>query len=243
MIRILICDDDKSFSTRLQMNIEKILEEEARKSKVHTYESMEAIGDPILRSCDIAFLDVDFSHADYSGMDIARRLRTMRSDAVIIFVTNYIEYAPEGYEVQAFRYSLKCDIFDKLDNYLQLAIKKLHSSREKFKIQVNGEIIDIPTENILYIESQLHTVTIIVQKDKQGKHLKEYTWYSAIGELEKQLAPLGFLRVHKSYLVNMRHILKYQCRELQLTNGIVLRTSVKNYREQKEKYLLWKGLQ
>ena len=87
--------------------------------------------------------------------------------AVIIFVTNYIEYAPEGYEVQAFRYSLKCDIFDKLDSYLQLAIIKLHSSREKFKIQVNGEIIDIPVENILYIESQLHTVTIIVQKDKQ----------------------------------------------------------------------------
>lgn len=243
MVRILICDDDKSFSTRLQMNIEKILEENSRKAKVHTYESMEAIGDPILRSCDIAFLDVDFSHAGYSGMDIARKLRTMRSDAVIIFVTNYIEYAPEGYEVQAFRYSLKSDIFDKLETYLQLSINKLQSSREKFKIQVNGEIIDISIDDILYIESKLHTVTIIVQKDKKGKHLKEYTCYSAIGELEQQLDQLGFLRVHKSYLVNMQHIQKYQCRELQLTNGAVLRTSVKNYREQKEKYMLWKGLQ
>ena len=243
MIRILICDDDSAFSSKLQMKVTKILEDKSLKAKIHTYDSMCSIGDPILRSCDIAFLDVDFAGANYSGMDIARKLRAARSDSIIIFVTNYIEYAPEGYEVQAFRYSLKSDIFDKLDNYLQLSITKLNTSREKFKIQVNGEIIDISIEDILYIESQLHTVTLIVQKDKFGKSIKEYTCYAAIGELEQQLAPLGFLRVHRSYLVNMRHIKKYQCREIELTNNIVLRSSVKNYREQKEKYLLWKGLE
>lgn len=243
MIRILICDDDNAFSSKLQMRIEILLAKKNLKAKIHTYESMEKIGDPILRSCDIAFLDIDFANNNYTGLDIARKLRFMRSDAVIIFVTNYIEYAPEGYEVQAFRYSLKSDIFEKLENYLQLSITKLQSSREKFKIQVNGEIIDIPIEDILYVESQLHTVTLVVQKDKYGKHLKEYTCYAAIGELEKQLTPLGFLRVHKSYLVNMKYIKKYQCREIQLTNNTVIRASVKNYREQKEKYLLWKGME
>lgn len=243
MIRILICDDDNAFSSKLQMRIADLLDKKSLKAKIHIYESMEKIGDPILRSCDIAFLDIDFANNDYSGLDIARKLRSMRSDAVIIFVTNYIEYAPEGYEVQAFRYSLKSDIFEKLENYLQLSITKLQSSREKFKIQVNGEIIDIPIEDILYVESQRHTVTLLVQKDKQGKHFKEYTCYAAIGELEKQLAPLGFLRVHKSYLINMKYIKKYQCREIQLTNNTILRSSVKNYREQKEKYLLWKGME
>lgn len=243
MIRILICDDDSAFSGKLQMQIEDLLSKKSLKAKIHTYENMEKIGDPILRSCDIAFLDIDFASNDYSGLDIARKLRSMRSDAVIIFVTNYIEYAPEGYEVQAFRYSLKSDIFEKLDNYLQLSIVKLQSSREKFKIQVNGEIIDLFIEDILYVESQLHTVTLVVQKDQHGKHLKEYTCYAAIGELEKQLAPLGFLRVHKSYLVNMKYIKRYQCREIQLSNNTILRASVKNYREQKEKYLLWKGVE
>ena len=243
MLRILVCDDDSSFAEKLQTQIEIILKKDSTKVKIHTYNSLETIGDPILRSCDIAFLDIDFANNDYSGLDIARKLRSMRSDAVIIFVTNYIEYAPEGYEVQAFRYSLKSDIFEKLENYLQLSITKLQSSREKFKIQVNGEIIDIPIEDILYVESQRHTVTLLVQKDKQGKHFKEYTCYAAIGELEKQLAPLGFLRAHKSYLINMKYIKKYQCREIQLTNNTILRSSVKNYREQKEKYLLWKGME
>ena len=243
MLRTLICDDDNSFAEKLQTRIEEILEKHSIKTKIHTYNSLESIGDPILRSCDIAFLDVDFAQADYSGMDIARKLRAERADTVIIFVTNYIEYAPEGYEVQAFRYSLKSDIWDKLENYLQLSVKKLQSARETFKIQISGEIIDIAIDNILYIESQLHTVTIYVQRDKYGKQVKEYTSYAAIGELEQQLAPLGFLRVHKSYLVNMKHIKKYQCKEVLLSNDAVLRASVKNYREQKDKYLLWKGMQ
>ena len=41
----------------------------------------------------------------------------------------------------------------------------------------------------------------------------------------------------------MKHIKKYQCKEVQLSNDTVLRASVKNYREQKDKYLLWKGMQ
>lgn len=243
MLRILVCDDDSSFAEKLQTQIEVILKKDSSKVKIHTYNSLETIGDPILRSCDIAFLDVDFANADYSGMDIARKLRSVRSDAIIIFVTNYIEYAPEGYEVQAFRYSLKSDIWDKLENYLRLSIKKLQSAREKFKIQISGEFIDIAIDDILYAESQLHTVTIYAQRDKYGKQIKEYTSYAAIGELEQQLAPLGFLRVHKSYLVNMKHIKKYQCKEVLLSNDTVLRASVKNYREQKDKYLLWKGMQ
>ncbi len=72
---------------------------------------MEEISTQILSSADIAFLDVDYSGKNYNGMDIARKLRSLRKDTVIIFVTNFIEYAPEGYEVQAFRYILKREIF------------------------------------------------------------------------------------------------------------------------------------
>lgn len=75
---------------------------------------MERIPDSILSGCDIAFLDIDFEGKRYNGIDIARRIRSKRKDAVIIFVTNYIEYAPEGYEINAFRYVLKSEISRKL---------------------------------------------------------------------------------------------------------------------------------
>ena len=241
MIRILICDDDLLFLESLYTEIQRILGEAGVKAKVHSYRSREEIGLPLLSSCDIAFLDIDFTRKKYTGIDIAKELRQVRQDAVIIFVTNYIEYAPEGYEVQAFRYVLKSELSKKLSAYLSLAIEQLHSARETIKIQINGEVIDIPISNILYFEAQQHTILAHVQKSNNLKQIKTYRFYSTISSIENQMNSHGFLRIHKSFLVNMNHIQKYQCHEAVLTNGTTLRVSEKNYSQQKEKYLLWKG--
>ena len=159
--------------------------------------------------------------------------------AVIVFVTNYIEYAPEGYEVQAFRYIMKKDIGRKLRNCLKQASDKLFMSREVLRIKINGEPISLPITSILYIESQLRIALIYVQKENA---VKQYRCYATISELEEQLEAQGFLRIHKSYLVNMRHLKKYQCREVVLSNGTALKASAQNYSQQKQKYLFWKGL-
>lgn len=241
MMRVLICDDDLLFLNSLHAEIEVALHDAGIKAKVHAYSSGEEIGDPILASCDIAFLDIDFAKKKYTGIDIAKKIRLLRKDTIIIFVTNYIEYAPEGYEVSAFRYLLKSELPKKLKTCLNLAIAHLHSVRETMKIQVNGEIIDIFLNDILYFESQQHTVLLYAKRDAVGRQIKQYRFYSSLSDIEKQLEPHGFLRVHKSYLVNMGHIKKYQCHEATLANGTVLRVSEKNYAQQKEKYLLWKG--
>ncbi len=239
MLRILICDDDSLFLKNLHAKILEFLNEIGIKANVYCCESREEISLALLSRCDIAFLDIAFSQETYTGIDIAKELRQLRKDAIIIFVTNYIEYAPVGYEVQAFRYVLKNELSKKLSSYLNLAIEQLNIASETFKIQINGELIDIPISNILYFEAQQHTISVHIQKNNQ--QIKTYRFYSTLSSLEAQMEPHGFLRTHKSYLVNMNHIQKYQCHEAVLSNGVVLRVSEKNYSQQKEKYLLWKG--
>jgi DNA-binding LytR/AlgR family response regulator len=73
--------------------------------------------------------------------------------------------------------------------------------------------------------------------------VKTYKFYSSLASLEEQLADRGFLRIQKSYLVNMRHLRKLQCAQAVLDNGTVLPVSEKTYGEQRQKYLLWKGRQ
>lgn len=199
---------------------------------------MEEISEQLLKNCNIAILDIDFNDKGYSGLDIAKRIRKFRKDAVIIFATNYINYAPEGYEINAFRYLLKKDLSFKLEKYLEQAIQYLHKNSETIKFQTNGEIVDIPLARILYIEAQLHTVKIFVQDTRKTR---EYTFYSSIGKLEEHLSEKGFLRIHKSYLVNMAHIQRYQFQKVELDNGLELSASKSRYAEQKEKYLFWKG--
>lgn len=241
MFRILICDDDPVFLEFLRQEVRLALKRTKIKATIQLYQGMSDIPEELLRNCDIAFLDIDFSQERYTGIDIARRIRCFQKKAIIIFVTNYIEYAPEGYEVQAFRYLLKSEVHRKLDRYLSEAVSNLNSVQETFQISVSGEVINIPIEDILYIESNLHTVKIYIQKEEQST-IKTYTYYATLSSVEEQLSTKGFLRIHKSYLVNMRHIRKYQCHEALLVNGVTLRVSEKNYAEQKKKYLLWKGM-
>lgn len=241
MLSILICDDDISMVDKICTVTETILRNADKKAKIYTFTDAATISDQILAGCDIVLLDIDFEEVDYNGMDVARRLRSLRSDTVIIFVTNFIEYAPEGYEVQAFRYVLKRDVQADLNAILPLALKQLN--KETLPIQVNGEIIKIALEDILYLEVQQHNVTVVTTKLTPERKPKEYNFYATLSELEERLEPLGFLRIHKSYLVNMKHLKKFQCREATLDNGMTLRVGEKSYAENKQKYLLWKGWQ
>lgn len=196
-----------------------------------------------MSSCDIAFLDIDFESEEYNGLDIARRLRKFRDDSIIIFVTNFIEYAPEGYEVHAFRYILKSKFESDIEPYFEQAINQIHQQKKTVKIQVNGEIIDLHMDSILYFEVQQHNITAYIQKNALRKEINAYNFYGSLSTLELRLEPQGFLRIHKSFLVNMRHLKKFQCREAVLDNGISLRVGEKGYAENKRKYLIWKGWQ
>ena len=241
MLSILICDDDANMIAEMQSTTESVLKEANVKAKILTFPDAASISEQILSNCDIALLDIDFDGAAYNGMDIARKIRALGADTVIIFVTNFIEYAPAGYEVRAFRYILKRNLDTDLKAILPLALKQLN--QETLPIQVNGEIIKVPLDDILYLEVQQHNVTVVTRKVMPDRKQKKYNFYASLSDLEERLEPLGFLRIHKSYLVNMKHLKKFQCREAMLDNGMTLRVGEKSYAENKQKFLLWKGWQ
>lgn len=240
MVKVLICDDDIVTLDNLFSEISLVFQKLDVKAKVFRFQAMDEISDRMLSGCDIALLDIDYNDQNYNGIDIAKRLRRFRKDAVIIFVTNFIEYAPEGYEVQAFRYILKRNLKSDLEPYIAQALEHMQSNNEKIKIQVNGEYIDLPIENILYMEVMQHNVTVYVQRAGVPNGVKTYVVYSSLSDLEEGLAARGFLRIHKSYLVNMRHIVKFQSKAALLDDGSVLRVGEKSYSENKKKYLLWR---
>ena len=91
------------------------------------------------------------------------------------------------------------------------------------------------------------TVGFVEQHACQGSDRNVYneilTVFSFLEEMEKQLDHQGFLRIQKSYLVNMAHLQRFQCKEAMLDNGMILPVSEKSYAEQKKKYLYWRGMQ
>lgn len=233
-LRVLICDDDPDSLRMIYEKAGAFFDKLNADAVFDRFEQAELISEEQLLDCDIALLDVDLEGQEQSGIDLARRLREVNSKAVILFITNFIEYAPEGYEVQAFRYILKRDLNVVLGRYLLQAMEQLSEASDVLQLQSRGQIQDVPFDRIVYLEVQGHSVSVFTDGET-------YTVNASLNSFEQKLEKYGFLRVHKSYLVNMRHIRKFQCRELTMDSGVVLRVSEKSYAEQKRKYLLWKG--
>lgn len=240
MIHIALLDDNPLFLHQARDFVWEILKKNNIGATVQAFEDANHLSLKDLSYFDIFILDIDFPGKDLSGIDIAKRIRQVRQDSVLIFLTNYIEYAPEGYEVQAFRYLLKSDITQKLGLYLLEAKKYLQDQNEIICIRHNGEEINLQVQQILYIESQKHVAVFHVQNSKNSTC--QYRLFMSLKDLELQLSERGFLRIQKSYLVNMNRVVKFRCEGITLDNGIVLPISEKNYSMLKARYMLWKGL-
>lgn len=234
-IKIILCDDDPVFLKDLQVEIERTFTKLDIKSAITAFNSPADIPLELITACDMAFLDIDYESENLNGIDIARTLREANSRALIFFVTNYIDYAPAGYEVQAFRYILKRDIGEVLERYILQAMENMAEGQEFLRLRDQEQTVDLSLEQISYLEVLDHYVSIHTVGDT-------YTLGATLSSMESVMEAHGFLRVHKSYLVNMAHIRKFRSRECVLTDGTALAVSEKNYSQQKQKYLLWKGL-
>lgn len=242
MVRIVLCDDNSEFLEHLQMEIKRILEQYIRNFAVYAFHGMEEILPELFARADAFFLDINFDGQQYTGIDIAEKIRKVNREAAVVFVTGDIRYALKGYEVQAFRYLLKNNISSKLERCIQQILEKLALRKDAVMFAVSGKTLNFPLADVLFLESQGHNVLIHMQPPGTAKS-KQYCLHAALTDMEKQLCSKGFLRIQRSFLVNMRRMIRYQCKEATFDTGLSLKASPLIYSEQKKKYLLWQEKQ
>lgn len=216
-IRIAICDDEQNIRSYLAALIRRE-DSSCRISEYASAEAYLAAGEDY----DLLLLDIELgggagSPGSMDGMALARRLRSLPPDRqpLIIFVTGYESYVYQAFDVEAFQYLVKpvdegrfADVFRRAAEKLSVLEKQ---RRRTLLVQYAGASRVIPLENIRYVESRGHKLLL---------HLKEGTveYYGKIGELEQELGG-QFARIHKGYLVNLRHVEEYARGQVTLTDG------------------------
>lgn len=233
---IAICDDYAAVAQELKSNIESICAKKDWPLKTTVYTSPAAILQADLSKTQVVFLDIDMPQIN--GLEVAEQLRAKFPEIIIVFVTSYIEYAPEGYRVNAFRYLLKQRLDSELCGVMCDVHQKLTESSRTISIRTKSEIITLPINRILYIEGTAGREVLFHAET-------EYHVIHAVGRLASygdELKDKGFLKLQKSFIANMTHILKINNYHVYMSNGEVLKASELNYKEIQTSFLQWKGL-
>lgn len=119
------------------------------------------------------------------------------------------------------------------------ALAEIPHDKKELRFSVNAEPYRVAYKDILYLESQQRIVVLHTENPLQGGD----RFYGKLEDLENELKPDGFLRIQKSYLVNMSHIKKLNYDKVALSNGEELPVSQRRYAQIKIQYLGWKNKQ
>lgn len=235
-MKIVMCDDDPMFRKIFRDMLE---EQFALKDWTYSCEVFSSGHDLLnadLSEVQVVFLDIDMP--DIKGLEVARHLREKHSDLILVFVTAFPEYAVEGYSVEALRYLLKESLREQLPACLDIIAAKLNANQRMIKIQMPDRLKIVRLEDILYFEGTAHRRVVL--HTKTGDPVE---CLGQLGEYERQLVDKDFLRIQKSYLVNMWHIEDIRNYSAAISNGEMLRVSRQAYSEICKQYVMWKGKQ
>lgn len=238
--RIAVCDDEEA--------VRSIFHDWVSKAKHNADVKEYSGGDELIKDMDsgtwidILFLDIAMGKND--GIETAKELgrrveasgKSMRaSRPLIIFVTGIPDRMGDAFGVKAFDYLLKPVSQAAFESELHRAIEELErldaqlicgtkyqNDEDKFiSIQSGKGTINIKLRDILYIESSGRKAIVHLPGIK-------HEVYRQMNDFEDELGN-SFFRVHRGYLVNMKHIKGYSRSEVQIDNGDALIMSKYKY--------------
>ena len=234
-MKITICDDNRSFAASVEERIRAYATARGTEIRVRTVYSAEELLNMDLAGTDVLFLDVEMP--GLNGIEAAQALRRTYNDLLIVFVTCWIDYAPAGYRVNAFRYYLKEQLLSDFDACMDEIVEKIRERSESVLIYTGGRASEIPISSILYFEGTQKRSVLLHRAGGEGT----VECAGKLSDFEELLRDKGFLRLQKGYLVNMGHIVKISNYYACLSDGAALKVSERQYAEVKKQFVLWKG--
>lgn len=235
MLQIAICDDEQFYRKKIQRLLEDYLKEHDLSYEISQFlsgkEFLEKSENKV--KYDIVFMDINMDEVD--GIQTAMQMRAFHSETYIVLITAFINYVLEGYKVNAIRYIMKDTLDTAMPECMDAILQKMQVAQITFPF-MEGEK-RLYTDNILYVESQRHKLIFYYMEERPVN----YHIYDKLDVIEQKLHGCGFLRIHKSYLVNMRHIRKISNYIAYLDSGEELPVPRLKYQAVKEEFVAYKG--
>lgn len=232
-MKIAICDDQSAHIDLLKPYINEFFRIKEMDIEISDFNS----GDSILETeetFDIIFLDMKLG--DTTGINVAKQLKSKDSNCVIIVVTSYFEYLDDAMDLNVVRFLKKPVAQNKVYAALEKALLEINENLLVFTTTDNS-IIRIKSRDIVYVESNLRTVTLYTANDTY--YLKD-----ALKKVKSSLSSFEFAVPHNSFIVNMNYITKFSREEVFLDlrgSKVSIQVANKKQPEFKRRFMAFVG--
>ena len=193
-MKILIVDDEELAIARLT----RMLVQLGYNDITSALSAEEAIEKIAKEHFDLAFLDINMPQTN--GLELGYELRYLSSDTAIIFQTAYEEHALKAYDIGAVGYLVKPFSQEQLKQALQRVSITQTTEQNLRLMSKNGEnYYLLKPQEIYYVQADLSEVVL--------RTAKGFSYYAKkISDLQKLLEMHDFVRIHRSYLININKI-------------------------------------
>lgn len=208
-MKIGIIDDEKPSRSELHYLINRLAPDAIILEMSSGEEALDLISK---ESFDLLCIDINLG--DISGATLATTARRLLPNVEIVFATAYNSYAEKAFEVDSLYYLLKPFSEVKVKRMLEkynskhkeekigdTEEKNSNLSIKKISVTVDKSIVLIDTSSIVYIEVKNHTCIIHTKN-------RDYRDNTPLKEFEDKLTKIGFFRIQKSYLINLKYIIE-----------------------------------
>lgn len=216
MVTIFLCDDDLQMVDKYIDLINYCAIKNEVTITISAFDSGEALMFHLFDSpnqADIIYLDILMG--SLNGIETARQLRRNGCTSEIIFLTTTEDFVFEAFDTSPVQYLIK--EFTSPERFEEVFLRAVLLTKEKktqmFVCESGTARKVIPFKDISYFEIWKRLVKV--------HHLKkeEFEFYGTMEQLEQQMRGKDFVRVHRSFMVNLQYIRKFQRPNLILKTG------------------------
>lgn len=216
MFRIGICDDEITTCAELEKMILDIGTESGIKLSVDVWYTGNAFIEDIdkINGTDLLLLDIELPDRD--GIDVGQMIRKMNNYRMLIaYISSKKSYAMELFQNQPIAFLIKPIQREELKTVIENAYKRVENNKSIFEYKKGQEINIVNCENIVYFESSLKKIEVVL--DSGGRDV----FYGKLTDIYPQL-PRNFSFIHQSYIINRNYVKKYSYDEIEMLNNKVL---------------------
>ena len=219
MLKIAVCDDDNGELSHVKALLEQYQAQKRIGMRIELFHSAMELMDA-LRTTNYQLLLLDILMPGFTGIQAAREIRTSDSETKIIFLTSSPEFAVESYRVDAFYYLLKPIREDELFPVLDRLLQQFRRAEDTLLLTLPSGVLRLPYTRIVVLEVNSKRLLFYLNDGSIREIPGTLTLYEP-----QLLERREFVKVHRSYLVNMDYIQHLTGNELVTCSGVTVPVS------------------